>query len=62
MDRPPPELANHAEDFAHRWRDKLIDSIIAHEWAEDKTLDHGEALKAAARTEQPVSPTFAGKN
>jgi hypothetical protein len=31
-----------------------IDAIIAHEWAEDQTLDHGEALKAAARTELPV--------
>jgi hypothetical protein len=32
-----------------------IDAIIAHEWAEDQTLDHGEALKAAANTELPVS-------
>ena len=32
-----------------------IDAIIAHEWAEDQTLDHGEALKAAAKTELPVS-------
>ena len=32
-----------------------IDAIIAHEWAEDKTLDHDAALKAAAKTELPVS-------
>ncbi len=32
-----------------------IDAIIAHEWAEDQTLDHGAALKAAAKTELPVS-------
>jgi hypothetical protein len=32
-----------------------IDAIIAHEWAEDKTLDHDDALKAAAKTELPVS-------
>jgi hypothetical protein len=31
-----------------------IDAIIAHEWAEDQTFDHGEALKAAAKTELPV--------
>ena len=31
-----------------------IDAIIAHEWAEDRTQDHGEALKAAVRTELPV--------
>jgi len=37
-----------------RLRDR-IDSIIAHEWAEDQTLDHDEALKAAAKTELPVS-------
>jgi hypothetical protein len=127
---PPTDPADHAEDFAHRWADKLdeyctirmdelgipndkngeqdpgrpktwrafvpeertgghtsrgitinsgclnpgllkgkkggriwakarlrdrIDSIIAHEWAEDQTLDHDEALKAAAKTELPVS-------
>lgn len=23
MDHPPPDHADHAEDFAHRWRDKL---------------------------------------
>ena len=129
-EKPPTDPANHAEEFAHRWSDKLdeyctirmnelgipndkngeqdpsrpktwrafvpeertggytstgitvnsgclnpellkgkkggriwprarlrdrIDSIIAHEWAEDQTLDHGEALKAAAKTELPVS-------
>jgi hypothetical protein len=32
-----------------------IDAIIAHEWAEDKTLDHDSALKAAAKTELPVT-------
>jgi hypothetical protein len=32
-----------------------IDAIIAHEWAEDKTLDHDAALKSATRTELPVS-------
>jgi hypothetical protein len=37
-----------------RLRDR-IDAIIAHEWAEDKTLDHDASLKAAARTELPVS-------
>ena len=37
-----------------RLRDR-IDSIIAHEWAEDQTLDHDEALKAAAKTQLPVS-------
>src|SRR5262249_44410071 len=37
-----------------RLRDR-IDVVIAHEWAEDETLDHGAALKAAARTELPVS-------
>lgn len=31
-----------------------IDAIIAHEWAEDWTMDHAEALKAAARTELPL--------
>jgi hypothetical protein len=128
-DKPPTDPADHAEDFAHRWADKLdqycvirmeelgipegkngeedplrprtwrafvpeertggytsrgitvnsgvlnpklmkgkgsriwpkarlrdrIDAIIAHEWAEDQTLDHDEALKAAAKTELPVS-------
>jgi hypothetical protein len=37
-----------------RLRDR-IDAIIAHEWAEDQTLDHDEALKAAARTKLPVT-------
>jgi hypothetical protein len=37
-----------------RLRDR-IDAIIAHEWAEDQTLVHDEALKAAAKTELPVS-------
>ena len=37
-----------------RLRDR-IDAIIAHEWAEDQTFDHDEALKAAARTDLPVS-------
>lgn len=37
-----------------RLRDR-IDAIIAHEWAEDRTQDHGSALKAAARTELPVT-------
>jgi len=32
-----------------------IDAIIAQEWAEDKTLDHDAALKAAAKTELSVS-------
>ena len=32
-----------------------IDSVIAHEWEEDKTQDHDAALKAAARTELPVT-------
>ena len=32
-----------------------IDAIIAREWAEEKTLDHDAALKAAAKTELPVS-------
>jgi hypothetical protein len=129
-EKPPTDLADHAEEFAHCWADKLdeyctirmdelgipndkngeqnpnrpitwrafvpnertggytstgitvnsgclnpellqgkkggriwpharlvdrIDSIIAHEWAEDQTLDHDEALKAAAKTELPVS-------
>jgi hypothetical protein len=129
-EKPPTDPADHAEDFAHRWADKLdeyctirmnelgipndkngeqdpnrpknwrafvpeertggytstgitvnsgclnsellkrkkggriwprarlrdrIDSIIAHEWAEDQTLDHKEALKAAAKTKLLVS-------
>src|SRR5947209_11327476 len=37
-----------------RLRDR-IDAIIAHEWAEDRTSDHDEALKEAAKTELPVS-------
>jgi hypothetical protein len=37
-----------------RLRDR-IDAIIAHEWAEDQTLDHHEALKVGARTTLPVS-------
>ena len=37
-----------------RLRDR-IDAIIAHEWAEAQHLDHQVALKAAARTELPVS-------
>ena len=37
-----------------RLRDR-IDAILAHEWAEDRTLDHDEALKEAARTELPVT-------
>jgi hypothetical protein len=37
-----------------RLRDR-IDAVIAHEWEEDKTLDHDTALQAAARTELPVS-------
>ena len=36
-----------------RLRDR-IDAIIAHEWAEDQTLDHSAALKAAVKTELPV--------
>ncbi len=37
-----------------RLRDR-IDAAIAHEWAESKHVDHEAALKAAARTELPVS-------
>jgi hypothetical protein len=37
-----------------RLRDR-IDSIIAHEWAEEQTLDHDEALKAAAKTKLRVT-------
>jgi hypothetical protein len=129
-DKPPADPADHAEDFAHRWAERLdeyctirmdelgipsdkngerdrnrpgswrafvpeertggytsrgitvnsgvlnpellkgqkggrlwpkarlrdrIDAVVAHEWAEDKTLDHDAALKAAPRTELPVS-------
>jgi hypothetical protein len=129
-DQPPPDPADHAQDFARRWADRLdqycttrmaelgipdekngeqdpqrpqswrafvpeertggytsrgitvnsgvlnpellkgkkggriwpkarlrdrIDAIIAHEWAEDQTLDHDDALKAAARSKLPVT-------
>src|SRR3954469_9308350 len=37
-----------------RLRDR-IDAVIAHEWAEDQDPNHDAALKAAARTEFPVS-------
>jgi hypothetical protein len=37
-----------------RLRDR-IDATIAHEWAESQHVDHEAALKAAARTELPVS-------
>ena len=37
-----------------RLRDR-IDAIIAHEWEESKTVDHVAALKAAAKTELPVT-------
>ena len=37
-----------------RLRDR-IDAIIAHEWAEDGTLDHVAALNAAAKTDLPVT-------
>jgi hypothetical protein len=37
-----------------RLRDR-IDAIIAHEWAESKTTDHVAALRAAHRTELPIS-------
>jgi hypothetical protein len=37
-----------------RLRDR-IDAIIAHEWAESKHVNHEAALKAAAKTELPVS-------
>jgi hypothetical protein len=37
-----------------RLRDR-IDAIIAHEWEESKTIDHVAALKAAAKTELPVT-------
>jgi hypothetical protein len=130
LEKPPSDPADHAQDFAHRWADRLdehctirmdelgipshkngekdpirpgswrafvpdertggytsrgitvdsgvlnpellkgrkgsrlwpkarlrdrIDAVIAHEWAEDQTLDHDAALKAAALTEPPVS-------
>lgn len=32
-----------------------IDAIIAHEWTEDRPLDHEDALKLAARSELPVT-------
>jgi hypothetical protein len=32
-----------------------VSTNVAHEWAEDQTLDHGKALKAAAKTELLVS-------
>jgi hypothetical protein len=37
-----------------RLRDR-IDATIAHEWAESKLVNHEAALKAAAKTELPVS-------
>jgi hypothetical protein len=37
-----------------RLRDR-IDATIAHEWAESRHVNHEAALKAAARTELPVS-------
>jgi hypothetical protein len=37
-----------------RLRDR-IDAIIAHEWVEDQLGDHNLALKAAPKTELPVS-------
>jgi hypothetical protein len=37
-----------------RLRDR-IDAIIAHEWGESQFVDHRAALRAAARTELPVS-------
>jgi hypothetical protein len=37
-----------------RLRDR-IDAIIAHEWEEDRLGSHEAALKAAPRTELPVS-------
>jgi hypothetical protein len=129
-EKPPTDPADHAQDFAHRWADRLdeycavrmeelgiplekigaddlrphmqwcafdpqgsegghitkgitinsgvlnpdllkgqkggrlwpkarlrerIDAIIAHEWAESKLVRHEAALKAAARTELPIS-------
>ena len=32
-----------------------IDAVIAHEFAESKTIDHVAALKAAAKTRLPVT-------
>ena len=32
-----------------------IDAIIAHEWEESRTFDHVAALRAAAKTELPVT-------
>jgi hypothetical protein len=32
-----------------------IDAIVAHEWAEDQTLDHDAALKAGGKTDLPVT-------
>jgi hypothetical protein len=37
-----------------RLRDR-IDAIIAHEWEESKHVDHVAALKAAPKTELPIS-------
>ncbi len=37
-----------------RLRDR-IDATIAHEWAESKLINHEAAVKAAAKTELPVS-------
>ncbi len=37
-----------------RLRDR-IDAIIVHEWEESKAVDHVAALKAAAKTELPVT-------
>jgi hypothetical protein len=37
-----------------RLRDR-IDAIIAHEWEESKTIDHTAALKAAPKTELPIT-------
>jgi hypothetical protein len=37
-----------------RLRDR-IDAVIAHEFEESKTLDHVAALKAAAKTELPIT-------
>ena len=39
-EKPPIDSADNAEDFAHRWRDEG---------------SHTAALKAAARTELPIS-------
>jgi hypothetical protein len=37
-----------------RLRDR-IDAIITHEWEESKTTDHVAALKAAPKTELPIT-------